>query len=85
MSYNLKTFQGLIQALQAFWEQQGCVILQPYDMEVGAGTFHPDTFLRAIGPEPWHAAHVQSSRRPTDGRMVSIPIEANIFSSTKSF
>ncbi len=68
MSYNLKTFQGLIQALQAFWEQQGCVILQPYDMEVGAGTFHPDTFLRAIGPEPWHAAHVQSSRRPTDGR-----------------
>ncbi len=68
MSYNLKTFQGLIQALQAFWEQQGCAILQPYDMEVGAGTFHPDTFLRAIGPEPWHAAHVQSSRRPTDGR-----------------
>lgn len=68
MSYKLKTFQGLIQALQAFWEQQGCVILQPYDMEVGAGTFHPDTFLRAIGPEPWHAAHVQSSRRPTDGR-----------------
>jgi glycyl-tRNA synthetase alpha chain len=68
MSYNLKTFQGLIATLHAFWEEQGCVILQPYDMEVGAGTFHPDTFLRAIGPEPWNAAHVQASRRPTDGR-----------------
>lgn len=68
MSYNLKTFQGLIAALQDFWDKQGCVLLQPYDMEVGAGTFHPETFLRAIGPEPWNAAHVQSSRRPTDGR-----------------
>ena len=68
MSYNLKTFQGLISALQDFWDKQGCVILQPYDLEVGAGTFHPETFLRAIGPEPWNAAHVQSSRRPSDGR-----------------
>lgn len=55
-------------ALEAFWKQQGCLILQPYDMEVGAGTFHPETFLKAIGPEPWNAAHVQASRRPTDGR-----------------
>jgi glycyl-tRNA synthetase alpha chain len=68
MSYNLNTFQGLIAALQDFWDKQGCVILQPHDMEVGAGTFHPETFLRAIGPEPWNAAHVQSSRRPSDGR-----------------
>jgi glycyl-tRNA synthetase alpha chain len=62
------TFQGLILALQEFWSQQGCVLLQPYDMEVGAGTFHPATFLRAIGPEPWRTAYVQPSRRPTDGR-----------------
>lgn len=65
---DITTFQGLISALEAFWQKQGCVILQPYDMEVGAGTFHPETFLRAIGPEPWSAAHVQASRRPTDGR-----------------
>ena len=62
------TFQGLILALQEYWARQGCVILQPYDMEVGAGTFHPATFLRSIGPEPWSAAYVQPSRRPTDGR-----------------
>jgi len=62
------TFQGLILALQEYWAAQGCVLLQPYDMEVGAGTFHPATFLRAIGPEPWRAAYVQPSRRPTDGR-----------------
>jgi len=68
MSYDLNTFQGLINALQDFWAKQGCVLLQPYDMEMGAGTFHPGTFLRAIGPEPWYAAHVQASRRPTDGR-----------------
>ncbi|BAU56677.1 glycyl-tRNA synthetase alpha chain [Halorhodospira halochloris] len=61
-------FQELILALQEFWAEQGCVIVQPLDMEVGAGTFHPSTFLRAIGPEPWHAAYVQPSRRPTDGR-----------------
>jgi len=62
------TFQGLILALQEYWAKQGCVILQPLDLEVGAGTFHPATFLRAIGPEPWATAYVQPSRRPTDGR-----------------
>jgi glycyl-tRNA synthetase alpha chain len=62
------TFQGLIQRLAKFWDDQGCVLLQPYDMEMGAGTFHPATFLRAIGPEPWRAAYVQPSRRPKDGR-----------------
>jgi len=66
--HDLGTFQGLIMALQDFWARQGCSIVQPYDMEVGAGTFHPSTFLRAIGPEPWAAAYVQPSRRPTDGR-----------------
>jgi glycyl-tRNA synthetase alpha chain len=63
-----RTFQDLIFALQAYWSQQGCVILQPYDMEMGAGTFHTGTLLRAVGPEPWSAAYVQPSRRPTDGR-----------------
>lgn len=63
-----KTFQDLILTLQHYWAKQGCIILQPLDVEVGAGTFHPATFLRAIGPEPWHAAYVQPSRRPTDGR-----------------
>ncbi|MCX7060299.1 MAG: glycine--tRNA ligase subunit alpha [Gammaproteobacteria bacterium] len=62
------TFQDLIFTLQTFWADKGCVIVQPLDMEVGAGTFHPATFLRAIGPEPWNAAYVQPSRRPTDGR-----------------
>ncbi len=65
---DISTFQGLILALQRYWAEQGCVILQPLDMEVGAGTFHPATFLRAIGPEPWRTAYVQPSRRPTDGR-----------------
>jgi glycyl-tRNA synthetase alpha chain len=65
---DVKTFQGLILALQQYWAAQGCVILQPLDMEVGAGTFHPATFLRAIGPETWNAAYVQPCRRPTDGR-----------------
>ncbi len=68
MSYDLSTFQGLILALQEYWAEQGCVIVQPLDMEVGAGTFHPATFLRSIGPEPWSSAYVQPSRRPTDGR-----------------
>ena len=63
-----RTFQELIFALQRYWSDQGCVILQPYDMEVGAGTFHTATFLRSIGPEHWSAAYVQPSRRPTDGR-----------------
>ena len=66
--YDVGTFQGLILALQEYWARQGCVLLQPYDIEVGAGTFHTATFLRAIGPEPWSAAYVQPSRRPTDGR-----------------
>jgi glycyl-tRNA synthetase alpha chain len=65
---DLTSFQGLIQTLQNYWSEQGCVIMQPLDMEVGAGTFHPATFIRAIGPEPWRAAYVQPSRRPTDGR-----------------
>ena len=62
------TFQELLLRLQAYWAERGCVLLQPLDMPVGAGTFHPATFLRAIGPEPWSAAYVQPSRRPTDGR-----------------
>jgi glycyl-tRNA synthetase alpha chain len=66
--YDVSTFQGLIFALQHYWAKQGCVILQPYDMEMGAGTFHSATFLRSIGPEPWSCAYVQPSRRPTDGR-----------------
>ena len=61
-------FQDIIMELNKFWAEQGCVIQQPYDMEVGAGTFHPATLLRALGPEPWKAAYVQPSRRPTDGR-----------------
>ena len=63
-----RSFQGLILALQRYWADYGCVILQPYDMEVGAGTFHPATTLRALGPKPWKAAYVQPSRRPKDGR-----------------
>lgn len=62
------TFQELIMALEKFWAVQGCVIQQPYDLEVGAGTFNPATFLRALGPEPWNVAYVEPSRRPTDGR-----------------
>ncbi len=63
-----RTFQDVIQTLNSYWAAQGCVLLQPLDTEVGAGTFHPATFLRALGPEPWAAAYVQPSRRPTDGR-----------------
>ncbi|ABL98238.1 glycine--tRNA ligase subunit alpha [Shewanella amazonensis] len=66
--YDVKTFQGFILTLQDYWAQQGCAIVQPLDMEVGAGTFHPQTFLRALGPEPMSSAYVQPSRRPTDGR-----------------
>ena len=65
---NLLSFQDIIMNLQKFWGKNGCVILQPYDMEVGAGTFHPATTLRSLGPKPWKAAYVQPSRRPTDGR-----------------
>ncbi len=62
------TLQELITRLNNYWQSQGCILLQPYDMEVGAGTFHPATFLRSLGPEPWRVAYVQPSRRPTDGR-----------------
>ncbi|VAW66236.1 Glycyl-tRNA synthetase alpha chain [hydrothermal vent metagenome] len=68
MAYDVSTFQGLIGTLQDYWAGQGCAIVQPLDMEVGAATFHPATFLRSIGPEPWRAAYVQPCRRPTDGR-----------------
>jgi glycyl-tRNA synthetase alpha chain len=68
-----RTFQELIFELQKYWAQQGCIILQPYDLEMGAGTFHTATFLRAVGPEPWGAAYVQPSRRPTDGRYGNNP------------
>ena len=64
----MPTFQDIILTLQKYWAERGCVLLQPYDMEMGAGTFHPATFLRALGPEPWRAAYVQPSRRPKDGR-----------------
>lgn len=70
------TFQGMILTLQRYWAEHGCVIMQPYDMEMGAGTFHPATFLRAIGPEPWNAAYVQPCRRPTDGRYGENPNRA---------
>jgi glycyl-tRNA synthetase alpha chain len=63
-----RSFQGMILTLQRFWADRGCVILQPYDIEMGAGTFHPATTLRALGPRPWNAAYVQPSRRPKDGR-----------------
>ncbi|MEM7482071.1 MAG: glycine--tRNA ligase subunit alpha [Acidobacteriota bacterium] len=64
----MQTFQELILRLSEFWAEQGCVLQQPYDLEVGAGTMHPDTFLRVLGPEPWRVAYVQPSRRPADGR-----------------
>lgn len=72
------TFQGLIQTLNRYWAEQGCVLVQPLDLEVGAGTFHPATFLRALGPEPWNAAYVQPSRRPTDGRYGKIRIVCSV-------
>ena len=65
---NFLTFQNTIFNLQNYWDKLGCVILQPYDIEVGAGTFHPATTLRSLGPKPWKAAYVQPSRRPKDGR-----------------
>jgi glycyl-tRNA synthetase alpha chain len=69
----MRTFQDLILTLQRYWSERGCVLLQPYDMEVGAGTSHTATFLRALGPEPWKAAYVQPSRRPKDGRYGNNP------------
>jgi glycyl-tRNA synthetase alpha chain len=66
-------FQDVIMSLEKFWAQKGCVVAQPYDIEVGAGTFHPATLLRALGPEPWNVAYVQPSRRATDGRYGEYP------------
>ena len=63
-----QSFQDIILRLQNYWVSQGCALMQPYDMEVGAGTFHPATTLRSLGPKPWSVAYVQPSRRPTDGR-----------------
>jgi len=71
---DVSTFQGLVLALQQFWAQNGCVLIQPLDLEVGAGTFHPATFLRAIGPESWNTAYVQPCRRPTDSRYGENPM-----------
>ena len=77
-------FQDVMLCLQHFWGARGCVLLQPYDMEVGAGTFHTATFLRAIGPEPWNAAYVQPSRRPKDAATARIRIACNTTISTRS-
>ncbi|GBL32484.1 glycine--tRNA ligase alpha subunit [Methylophilaceae bacterium] len=79
------TFQDIILKLQHYWANQGCAILQPYDMEVGAGTSHTATFLRSLGPEPWKATYVQPSRRPKDGRYGKIQIDFNITISYKLF
>jgi glycyl-tRNA synthetase alpha chain len=73
MSRNALSFQDLILTLQTYWSKQGCMILQPYDMEMGAGTFHPATTLRSLGPKPWNAAYAQPCRRPTDGRYGANP------------
>ena len=73
MSVHKPTFQQIILRLSNFWAEHGCTLLQPYDIEVGAGTFHTATFLRAIGPEHWNAAYVQPSRRPKDGRYGNNP------------
>ena len=77
--YDINTFQGMIFALQDFWSRNGCSIVQPLDMEVGAGTSHPMTFLKAIGPEPINTAYVQPSRRPTDGRYGENPNRLQMF------
>lgn len=79
VKHDVTTFQGLIFALEQFWADQGAVIMQPLDLEVGAGTFHPATFIRAIGPEPWCSAYVQPSRRPTDGRYGDNPNRVQMF------
>ena len=74
-----KSFQNIIMNLQTYWMNQGCVLMQPYDSEVGAGTFHPATVLRVLGPDPtWKAAYLQPCRRPTDGRYGEIQIDSNI-------
>lgn len=78
------TFQELILALNKFWADRGCLIQQPYDLEVGAGTFNPATFLRVLGPEPYSVAYVEPSRRPTDGRYGKTPTGFSIIISTRS-
>jgi Glycyl-tRNA synthetase, alpha subunit len=78
-----RSFQGLILALQRYWADYGCVILQPYDMEVGAGTFHPATTLRALGPKPWNAAYVQPSRGPRMAATAKIPIGCSTIISSR--
>ena len=77
------TFQGMLSALQAYWEAQGCMIMQPYHTEVGAGTFNPATFLRVLGPRPWRIAYVEPSIRPDDGRYGENPFRLQQFSSTR--
>ena len=77
------SFQQIILTLQDYWSKQGCALLQPYDMEVGAGTSHTATFLRALGPEPWKAAYVQPSRRPKDGRYGENPIACSTTTNTR--
>ena len=77
----IQTFQDTIFTLQKFWANHGCVILQPYDLEVGAGTFHPATTLRSLGPKPWKSAYVQPSRRPTDGRYGENPNSCLLYTS----
>lgn len=78
-------FQDIILTLNQFWGEQGCIIAQPYDVEKGAGTMNPATFLRALGPEPWNVAYVEPSRRPTDGRYGENLIGYSIIFNTKSF
>src|SRR3546814_16344835 len=73
------TFQQLISRLNQYWDAQGCALIQPLDLEVGAGTFHPATFLRALGPEPWNAPYVQPFRRPTDGRYGENPNSLHLY------
>jgi glycyl-tRNA synthetase alpha chain len=73
------TFQDLLMTLQQFWAEQGCLIVQPFDMEVGAGTMHPETALRVLGQKPWRVAYVQPSRRPTDGRCELLSAKADSF------
>ena len=77
------TFQEIILNLQKYWSDKGCVIMQPYDIEVGAGTFNPSTFLKVLGSKPWRCAYVEPSRRPTDGRYGENPIGCNITTNSR--
>ena len=78
-------FQDMIFALKSFWSSQGCIIYEPYDVEKGAGTMNPATFLRTLGPEPWHVAYVEPSRRPADGRYGDNPTACTSIISSRSF